>query len=51
MEPDERYKAKLAALRRAIDDGDASGVADGGTFAKVREALGIGGANRANDRA
>jgi hypothetical protein len=29
---------KLAALRRAIDEGDASGVAKGNVFARVRKA-------------
>ena len=32
-------EAKLAALRTAIDEGDASGVADGNPFARVRQAL------------
>ena len=34
-----RYEVKLAALKRAIDEGDASGVADGNSFARVRQAL------------
>ena len=33
---------KLEALRAAIDEGDASGVADGDVFAQVREALHLG---------
>jgi hypothetical protein len=36
---DDRHDAKLAALRAAIDDGDASGVAEGDVFARVRETL------------
>jgi antitoxin ParD1/3/4 len=40
LERDElRYEMKLAALKRAIDEGDASGVADGDSFARVRQAL------------
>lgn len=35
------YEAKLAALRRAIDEGDASGIADGDAFARVRKKLGL----------
>jgi antitoxin ParD1/3/4 len=30
------YDAKLAALRAAIDEGDASGVAEGDPFARIR---------------
>ena len=33
------YEAKLAALRTAIDEGDASGVAEGDVFARVRKTL------------
>jgi hypothetical protein len=33
------YEVKLAALRAAIDEGDASGIAKGDVFAGVREAL------------
>ena len=36
---EQRYEAKLAALRMAIDKGDASGVAEGNSFARVRQAL------------
>ena len=36
---DERYAAKLVALRAAIDAGDASGIAEDDVFARVREAL------------
>jgi len=40
LEREERiYDAKLQALRAAIDEGDASGVAEGDVFAQVREAL------------
>ncbi len=42
LERDEQqYEAKLAALRSAIDEGDASSVAREGVFARVREALGL----------
>ena len=33
------YDAKLARLRAAIDEGDASGLAEGDVFAHVREGL------------
>jgi antitoxin ParD1/3/4 len=36
---DEEHQAKLSALRAAIDEGDASGVADDNAFARVREKL------------
>ena len=36
---EEQYEAKLAALRGAIDEGDASGIAQGNTFARVRKKL------------
>jgi len=40
LERDERErKAKLAALRTAIDEGDASGVAEGNVFSRVRKGL------------
>jgi antitoxin ParD1/3/4 len=40
LEREERvFEAKLAALRAAIDDGDASGVAEGDVFQQVRETL------------
>ena len=35
------HAAKLAALRRAIDEGDASGIAEGDVFSRVRETLGL----------
>ena len=36
---EQEYEAKLAALRAAIDEGDASGVAEGDVFARVRKTL------------
>ncbi|MGA2985161.1 MAG: type II toxin-antitoxin system ParD family antitoxin [Terriglobia bacterium] len=40
LEREERqYEIKLAALKTAIDEGDASGVAQGNPFARVRQAL------------
>jgi antitoxin ParD1/3/4 len=40
LERDEReYEVKLAALRVAIDEGDASGIAKGNPFARVRGAI------------
>jgi antitoxin ParD1/3/4 len=40
LEREEReHEAKLAALRSAIDEGDASGVAGGNVFGRVRKAL------------
>jgi antitoxin ParD1/3/4 len=40
LEREEReYEAKLAALRSAIDEGDASGIAGGNVFGRVRKAL------------
>jgi antitoxin ParD1/3/4 len=40
LEREEReYAAKLAALRSAIDEGDASGVAAGNVFGRVRKTL------------
>jgi antitoxin ParD1/3/4 len=42
LEREERqYEAKLSALRAAIDEGDASGVAGGNVFARVRGALNL----------
>jgi antitoxin ParD1/3/4 len=43
---EELYEAKLAALRAAIDEGDASGVAEGNPFARVRETLNLRSAKR-----
>ena len=40
LEREERqYEAKLAALRAAIDEGDASGIAKGNPFDRVRNTL------------
>ncbi|HEY1208283.1 MAG TPA: type II toxin-antitoxin system ParD family antitoxin [Terracidiphilus sp.] len=42
LERDEQiFEAKLAALRAAIDEGDASGVAEGDVFAQVRATLNL----------
>jgi antitoxin ParD1/3/4 len=42
LEREEReYEAKLAALQAAIDEGDASGIAGGNVFGRVRKALKI----------
>jgi antitoxin ParD1/3/4 len=36
---EQQYEVKLARLRAAIDEGDASGVAEGNVFGRVRKAL------------
>jgi antitoxin ParD1/3/4 len=36
---EQQYEAKLARLRIAIDQGDASGIAEGNPFARVRKTL------------
>jgi antitoxin ParD1/3/4 len=36
---EQQYEAKLDALRAAIDEGDASGIAEGDVFARIRETL------------
>jgi antitoxin ParD1/3/4 len=36
---EQQYEAKVAALRAAIDEGDASGIAEGYVFRRVRKAL------------
>jgi antitoxin ParD1/3/4 len=36
---EQRYDAKLAALRSAIDEGDKSGIVEGDVFARVRKRL------------
>ncbi len=36
---EQQYEAKLAALRAAIDAGDASGIAEGNVFGRVRKAI------------
>jgi antitoxin ParD1/3/4 len=42
LEREEReFEAKLAALREAIDEGDASGVAEENVFGRVRRSLGL----------
>jgi antitoxin ParD1/3/4 len=47
LEREERqYEAKLAALRTAIDEGDASGVASGDVFRRVRKTLRLPGTRR-----
>jgi len=35
------YEVKLARLRSAIDEGDASGIAEGDPFKRIREKLGL----------
>ena len=47
LEREERqYEAKLAALRAAIDEGDASGVAKGNVFRRVRKTFKLRGSSR-----
>jgi len=47
MDREERqYEAKLAALRTAIDEGDASGLAEGNIVERVREKLNLPAAPR-----
>ncbi len=42
LEREERvFEAKLATLRGSIDEGEASGVAEGDVFAQVRETLNL----------
>jgi antitoxin ParD1/3/4 len=42
LEREERvYEAKVEALRRAIDEGDQSGIAEGDVFTEVRSVLGL----------
>jgi antitoxin ParD1/3/4 len=36
---EQQYEAKLGALRSAIDQGDASGIAEGNSFNRVRKTL------------
>jgi antitoxin ParD1/3/4 len=43
---EQEYDAKLRALRTAIDEGDASGVAKGDVFARVRKTLNLPRASR-----
>jgi antitoxin ParD1/3/4 len=42
LDRDERiYEAKLAAMQSAIDEGDASGIAKGNVFKRVRKRLNL----------
>ena len=43
---EQQFEAKLAALRAAVDEGDASGVAEGNPFARVRRTLKLPSAKR-----
>ena len=36
---EQQYEVKLSALRAAIDEGDASGITEGDSFARVRKTL------------
>ena len=38
---EQQYEAKLGALRAAVDEGYASGVAEGDVVVRVRETLGL----------
>jgi len=38
---EEDYEAKLAALRKAIDEGDASGIAEGDVIGRIRKKLNL----------
>ena len=38
---EQHYEAKLTALRAAVDEGDASGIAEGNVFGRVREKLAL----------
>lgn len=38
---EQQYETKLAALRVAVDEGDASGIAKGDVFARVRSRLNL----------
>ena len=47
LERDEqRFEAELAVLQRVIDQGDASGIADGDVFGRVRNMLHLHGARQ-----
>jgi len=39
LEQDEVYEKKMSTLRKAVDDGFASGVAEDGVFDRVNESL------------
>ena len=43
---EQQFEAKLAALRMAIDEGDASGAAPGNPFERVRKKLNLSAAKR-----
>ena len=43
---EQQYEAKLRGLRAAIDEGDASGIAGGNAFARVRKKLNLPAAAR-----
>lgn len=43
---EQEYETKLATLRAAIDDGDASGIATGNVFSRVRQSLNIPSSSR-----
>jgi antitoxin ParD1/3/4 len=43
---EQEYEAKLSALRAAIEEGDASGIAHGNVFARVRKKLRLHKASR-----
>ena len=36
---EQEYEAKLAALRAAVDEGDASGIAEGNVLGRIRKTL------------
>ncbi len=38
---EEEHQAKLSALRAAVEEGDASGIADDNVFTRVREKLNL----------
>jgi predicted transcriptional regulator len=38
---EQQHEAKVTALRAAIDEGDASGIAEGNVFERVREKLNL----------
>jgi putative addiction module CopG family antidote len=41
LEREERYREKLAGLKLAIEEGEASGIAEGDVFARVRARAGL----------
>lgn len=43
---EQEHQARLAALRKAIDEGDTSGIARGDVFGRVRRALKLSGPSR-----